>query len=249
MKPIRLITFALLAISACLAGCDGKPVKSAVGETDPADAGGIAFKPKEGLSVPDDVARHIGLKLDDVTARKVGRQFSFTAQVYGESGPQERRRDLASAWVDEQTAKALPSGTDIVATTAGTHSINGVVTRVLLAANTNSLAEVLIELRAEQSELKIGDFARVTVPTTGREAVMAVPRAAVLHTTEGDFIYILNGKHIIRAAVKVGGAQDGFVEIKSGLLAGDKIAVAGVAMLRLAELHHTNGGDACCVPR
>ena len=248
MKPSRFIAFALLAISACLAGCDGKPVKSAVGETDPADAGGITFKPKEGLSVPDDIARHIGLKLDDVMKRKVNDQLSFTAQVYAEAEAQAQCVILASAWVDSTLAKSLRSGTDIVATTGG-HSITGVVTRVLLAANTNSLAEVLIELRAEQSELKIGDFARVTVATTGREAVMAVPRAAVLHTTEGDFIYILNGKHIIRAAVKVGGAQDGFVEIKSGLLAGDKIAVAGVAMLRLAELHHTNGGDACCVPR
>ena len=243
MKTISLLC--LLTLTVCLVGCRDNKAEPAHGEAGHHDDGGIAFKPKEGLSVPEDVAKHIGLKLDDVIERKVNRQLAFTAQVYGVAGPQARRVSLASAWVDEPTAKAIPAGTDIAATTSDTNTLTGVVTRVVPAANTNSPAEVLLELRAEQGELKVGDFVRVAITTPGKEAVAVVPRAALLRNTEGHFVYVVNGKRLIRAAVKVGGEQDGFVEIKDGLLAGDRIAVAGVPMLWCAELHRVNGGDAC----
>lgn len=238
----------LLVLALALAGCRDRPAPPAAGEAKPTDDLGIAFTPKSGLSVPEDVARHIGLELAGVTERKVSGQVVFTAQVYAEAGPPARRVALASAWVEPALAHSLATGTDLVATTVGTNSRPGVVTRVVPAASTNSAAEILLELRARPGELKVGDFARVTVTTGGREAVTVVPRAAVLRTPEGHWVYVVNGRHLIRAAVQVGGEQDGFMEIKRGLLAGDKIAVAGVAMLRLAELHHVNGGDACCVP-
>ena len=95
--------------------------------------------------------------------------------------------------------------------------------------------DVLLELRSDASELKVGDFVRVTVTVAGKEDVAVVPRAALLRNTEGHFVYVVNGSRLLRAAVKVGGEQDGFVEIKDGLLAGDRIAVAGVPMLWCAE--------------
>ncbi len=238
----------LLVLALALAGCRDRPAPPAADDAKPKDDSGIAFTPKAGLSVPEDVARHIGLQLAAVTERKVSGQLGFTAQVYAEAGPPARRVALGSAWVEARFAQSLPGGTDIVAITAGGHSRTGVVTRVVPAANPDSPAEILLELRAGPGELKVGDFARITVATGGREAVTVVPRAAVLRTPAGHFVYVVNGRHLIRAPVTVGGEQDGFVELTTGLLAGDKIAVAGVAMLRLAELHHTNGGDACCVP-
>ena len=243
MKTLSLLS--LLTAFVCLSGCRDNTAKPAEGKAEHKDDGGIAFKPKEGLSVPEDVAKHIGLQLADVTERKVNRQLVFTAQVYGKAGPQERRVTLASAWVEQQITKAIPSGMEIVATTSDTNTLAGVITRVVPAANPNSPAEVLLEFRAEQGELKVGDFVRVTVTVAGKEDVTVVPRAALLRNTEGHFVYVVNGSRLLRAAVKVGGEQDGFVEIKDGLLAGDKIAVAGVPMLWCAELHRVNGGDAC----
>ena len=166
MKNFPLLS--LLAVSVCLAGCNDKSAGSAGGEAHSEDAHGINFKAKEGLADPEALARHIGLKLEDVAERKVNGQHIFTAQVYGEAGPQARRVVLASAWVDSLAAKSIPSGTDIVATTADTSSLTGTVTRIVSATDTNAAAEVLLELRAEQGELKLGDFVRVTVSTPGR---------------------------------------------------------------------------------
>lgn len=243
MKILSLLC--LLMVCVCLAGCRDNKAEPTHGEAGHKDDGGIAFKPKEGLSVPEDVARHIGLKLDDVGERKVSRQLVFTAQVYGEAGPQTRRLTLASAWVEPSAANSIPIGSDIIASTADTNPLTGVITRIVPANNTNAPFEVLLELRAEQGELKLGDFVRVTVTVGGKEDVTVVPRAALLRNTEGHFVYVVNGSRLLRTAVKVGGEQDGFVEIKDGLLAGDRIAVAGVPMLWCAELHRVNGGDAC----
>ena len=244
MKTISFLD-CLLVLAIGVTGCRDHPAKPADGDAKHKADDGIAFKPKEGLSVPEDVARHIGLQLADVAERKINRQFVFTAQVYGEAGPQIPRVTLASAWVEPPIVKDIPAGTDINATASDTNSLAGVVTRIVPAANTQSPAEVLLELRVEQGHLKVGDFVRVTVTVAGKEAVTVVPRAALLRNTEGHFVYVVNGSRLLRAAVKVGGEQDGFVEIKDGLLAGDKIAVAGVPMLWFAELHRVNGGDAC----
>lgn len=242
MKNILLLS--LLAVSAWLAGCADKSAKPAGGDA-PADDG-IDFKLKGGLSVPDAIARHIGLKLEDVAERKVHGKLTFTAQVYGEAGPQARRVILASAWLALPIAQSIAGGTDIVATTADTNSFAGVVARVVPAADTNASAEVLLELHAESGELRVGDFAQVTITTPGKEDVVVIPRAALLHTTEGTFVYAVNGTRLTRTAVKLGGEQDGVIEVRDGLLAGDRIAVSGVPLLWLAELQKLRGGKSCC---
>lgn len=243
MKTISSLP--LLTLSVCLVGCNDQTSKPSEGQGHAHEEHGIAYKANQGLSVPEEIARHIGLKLDDVAERKVNGQLVFTAQVYGETGPTARRVMLASAWVDGQIAKSTPSGTDIVATTTDTNSLNGTITRVVPAANTNSSAEILVELRVEQGEIRLGDFVRVTVSTPGKEDVAVIPHAALLRTAEGTFVYVVNGSRLTRAAVKVGGEQDGVIEVKDGLLAGDKIAVSGVPMLWLAELQGLRGGKAC----
>lgn len=244
MKPFSLLC--LLTVSACLVGCNSKPAPPADGHADDADDHGINFKAKEGLAVPEDIARNIGLKLADVTERKVNGQLTFAAQVYGEAGPQARRVALASAWVDQTAVQFVPAGLDIVVQTADTNSLTGVVARVLRAADTNAAVEVLLELRVEQGELKPGDFVRVTVSLPGTEAEPVVPEAALLRTAEGSFVYVVNGSRLKRAPVKLGGGQDGVIAVRDGLLVGDKVVVAGVPLLWLAELQSIRGGKSCC---
>ena len=180
-----------------------------------------------------------------MAARKVNGQLTFTAQVYGETGPVARRVTLASAWVEPALAKLVSAGLDIVAVTADTNSLTGVVTRVVSTADTNAPVEVLLEFPAGSDELRLGDFLRATVSTPGMEDVAVIPHAALLRTAEGTFVYVVNGVRLKRTAVKLGGEQDGVIEVRDGLLAGDKIAVSGVPLLWLAELQGLRSGKAC----
>lgn len=90
--------------------------------------------------------------------------------------------------------------------------------------------------------LQIGDVAPRRFP---QGEVTAVPVAALLRTVHGDFVYATNGERLLRTPVKIGATHDGWIEITDGLYEGDRLAVAGVRALWLAELQAVNGGVGC----
>ena len=79
----------------------------------------------------------------------------------------------------------------------------------------------------------------------GGAGARRLPRAALLQTAEGNFVYTVSGERFVRAAVKVGVLNDEFVEITDGLYAGDQVAAQPVMTLWLAELQSLRGGKAC----
>ena len=69
----------------------------------------------------------------------------------------------------------------------------------------------------------------------------------MLSAADGDYVYVVNGKHLTRTKVKTGGAFEGFVEIVDGLYAGDSVAAKAVNSLWFVELSALKGGKPCCV--
>lgn len=78
-----------------------------------------------------------------------------------------------------------------------------------------------------------------------REATAAIPRAALLRTIRGDFVYVSNGDWFLRTPVTVGRSNATHIEITDGLYEGDTIVVQGVRGLSLAEIQALNGGVGC----
>ena len=72
-----------------------------------------------------------------------------------------------------------------------------------------------------------------------------MPRSSIFRTTEGDFVYTVNGEHFVRAPVKLGRVNHDFAEVTDGLYAGDQIVVQPVMTLWMAELQSIRGGKAC----
>ena len=62
---------------------------------------------------------------------------------------------------------------------------------------------------------------------------------------EGSFVYAVNDGFYLRTAVKVGAANEQFVELTEGVYAGDEIVVSPVQSLWMAELQLLRGGKAC----
>lgn len=90
--------------------------------------------------------------------------------------------------------------------------------------------------------LELGDVAARPFP---HGEVTAIPAAALLRTVRGDFVYAVNGDRLLRTPVKTGASHDGWIEIAEGLYDGDRLAVAAVRALWLAELQAVNGGVGC----
>jgi hypothetical protein len=91
--------------------------------------------------------------------------------------------------------------------------------------------------------LRVGDVE--TRDLRGQMAVAAIPREALLRTVRGDFVFVENGGWLLRSPVKTGAEADGWIEVREGLYEGDRVAVAGVEAIWLAEIAAVNGGVGC----
>lgn len=78
------------------------------------------------------------------------------------------------------------------------------------------------------------------------EAVLVVPKSAVLETTAGASVYVANGEHYKRSNVKVGRAFGDVVEITEGVCEGDEVVTGAAQTLWLIELRAVKGGKGCC---
>ena len=99
------------------------------------------------------------------------------------------------------------------------------------------------EAAAVFAGLRLGEVETRDLP--GAAGVAAIPREALLRTVRGDFVFVENDGWLLRSPVTAGVAQGGWIEIRDGLYEGDRVAVAGVEALWLAEISAVNGGVGC----
>jgi multidrug efflux pump subunit AcrA (membrane-fusion protein) len=66
-----------------------------------------------------------------------------------------------------------------------------------------------------------------------------------LKCTEGTFVYVKNGDHLLRTPVELGPENEQSIQIKDGLLPGDVVVTQEVEPLWLVELQAVKGGAGC----
>lgn len=209
---------------------------------------GASFKAGKGVTITEETKKLLDVEVTDVTERKLPNQIRFTVQVYGEKHHHLANQtdhsgcDVhAAGFVSSNTAVAIKAGHPAQLLKDTNSPLDGVVLAVQKALALGE-AEIVIGLSNATSSVKTGEFlpARINIPRD--ELVAAVPRSALLRTSEGMFVYAVNGDAYFRTAVKVGAEADGWVEISDGLLAGDQVVTKPVETLWLIELRATKGG-------
>lgn len=259
MKPLRSFVFLslLLIAGSLLVGCDGKEGDGHSKEADHAEddghghdeesPSGASFKAGKGVSVTDETRKILGLEVADVTEANLARSIRFTAQVYAASRNQHAsvanppaQTLLASGLVAPAQAALVPAGMAVSFSAPSGANAEGVVKEVHSSLALGD-AEIDIIL-SETGALKSGDFVQGTITLPRAEAVTVIPKSALLRTTEGTFVYAVNGTAYFRTAVKVGAENSDRVEITDGLLAGDQVVTTPVQTLWLIELRAVKGG-------
>lgn len=209
---------------------------------------GASFKPGKGVIVTEETRRLLGVEVADVTERKLPRQILFTVQVFGERhhhlvDPQDHTGcDVhGSGFLSPNTAATVKVGQPVQLLKDTNSPLGGVVLAVQKALALGE-SEVVIGVSNATTVLKAGEFipARINLPRD--EAVAAIPQPALLRTSEGTFVYAVNGDAYFRTAVKVGAEADGWAEITDGLLAGDQVVTRPAQTLWLIELRAVKGG-------
>jgi hypothetical protein len=256
MKTFQLITASLLT-AALFAGCGHKEDDDhARGGDDMHEeqTAGITFSEKSGLKMSPETAQFIGLQTAEVEKRQVKAEFRFAASVYRGAAearfaatvPMVSTVALASGRIHAEEAVQLRVGQSVSIAMEGVGPLTAQVTRLEQGLEPLSgQAEVLLSIADPDGRLASGAAVTATVPLGGEKTVTSVPRSALLRTTEGDFVYTVNGESFTRAAVKLGAMNGEFVEIADGLYAGDEVVVRPVMALWLAELQSIRGGQAC----
>lgn len=241
MKRSLLFVSSVLLLALVLAGCKKNPGESAAGEESVEI--GPKYSAKNGLHVPDDTRRSLGLKTVEVTEQKVPATLDVQLRVYQDG----KESILASATVTPDEAKQLKRGQAVRARANGAN-LTGSVTRVndeLLKAT--GMAEVLVELARTDGAASVGAFLSASVELDSAASVVTIPRAALLECSDGHSVYTVSGESFVRTPVKVGAMAGDLVEIKDGLYAGDQVVLQPVMSLWMTELAAVKGGQACCV--
>jgi len=149
--------------------------------------------------------------------------------------------DESTLWVE---AKLDPAGADAVQVdNAARISIDGkrhYRGRVIqfhhhLEEASRTLA-VRIEVQNPDEGLHPGQFVDVAIETPATRPVLAVPREAIALLQGGPAVFRYEGGDFKPQAVQTGADRDGWVEVTSGLSAGDRIAVKGAFTLKSLAL-------------
>jgi hypothetical protein len=242
MKPL---TFLLLPVIFTVAGCGQKEI-AGNDQSDRAAETGVSYSSKNGLLLSPETSRFIGLETVEVSERPITATREINARLFRAATTNEPRA-LASAVVSAAEAAMLRPGLNSIHTPAAPAAE---VLRLDRSGEARTgMVEAILQVSDAALALSEGGFVTVRFAVSSTNAVTVVPNAALFHTTTGDFVYLENGAHFARAAVKPGRTDGEFTEITDGLLAGDKVAVKSVMTLWMTELHNVNGGDACCIKR
>lgn len=232
------ITLLLPLICVVLTGC-GKPA----GKTETAVKDLPSYKEGKGLWLPAGTRQSIGLEIAEVSEQKLAGQVVAELQVYQTAANTVQAVGL----IRREQAKLLQPGQTVALATNNGQAVTGKLIRVddqVQAAS--GQVELLVEISGTEKKYGRGTFLTATFNAAKAETVTVIPRTALLRTAEGDFVYVVNGDHLTRTAVKPGVETDDLIEITDGLYAGDKVAAKPVQTLWLTELRFVKGGAGCC---
>ena len=219
------------------------------------EEGSANFEAGKGILLSKESLESVGVKTAEVEEHDVRPAFSVRAQVFRSAdekssmGGQYRRGfAYASASLPLSWRETFQGGAK-VSVKKGETSDGDVSARVVkmdesLQTATRSI-EALLEIPDESTSFPIGTFVAVTFSADKARSAIAIPSSALLRASEGNFVYVQNGRHLLRTAVKVGASDGNWIEITDGLLPGDVVAVSAVEPLWTIELRAVKGGGHC----
>jgi len=187
---------------------------------------GASFDADHGLEFSPEVTTALGILTAQVETRALPRTLHLTAQIIS---------TRAVAFVSPAQAAALKPG---LRTTTGAELI--AISRT--AEKATGHIELIFTLPINAPTPAPNDTVSLDLLLPSSAPALTIPCAALLDTATGPFVYFVHEGHYRRIPVKIGATTADFLEITSGLSAGDTVVTASVNQLWLTELRLTKGG-------
>ena len=159
--------------------------------------------------------------------------------------------DTSTLWVRAQiherqwTTVEVAEGQEVSVNVPGAadHDTTARINHVGATVEAESRSVPLVaELQNDDAHYKPGMFVWVDLPQGQAREALAVPAAAVLRHEDRAFVFVPAGDgRYRRVDVEAGGEADGFVEVKSGLQAGERVVEGGAFILKSELLLEDEG--------
>ena len=101
---------------------------------------------------------------------------------------------------------------------------------------------VRLDVDNASGRLKPNEYVDVQLPVIGGSPVLAVPQTAIATVEKKKGVFVRRPKGYVFAPVESGRESGGWVEIRSGLVGGEEVAIDGVFDLKNLLLKETMGG-------
>ncbi len=135
--------------------------------------------------------------------------------------------EAAAQWVRPGQKAAILLGTD------GAKSLEGEVERLSpVVDQATGTVKVTVKLNPSDRSFRPGAFVRVDIKTDTRQQAVLIPKRAVLQEDGASFVFVSDGETAHRKKVTLGYQNEGDVEVREGISAGEKVVVAGQGNLK-----------------
>jgi len=112
-------------------------------------------------------------------------------------------------------------------------SIPGTVERISpVVDGSTGTVKVTVKLTPSDRSFRPGAFVQVAIETDTRQSAVLIPKRAVLEEDGQSFVFITSDGIAHRKKVEIGYQNEGAVEVREGIAAGDKVVVAGQGNLK-----------------
>lgn len=137
--------------------------------------------------------------------------------------------------VPESLLGGLAPGQPVTVTTADGKGISGTV-RLVAPTISSASRTGLVYVTLESPHVRPGMFARGEIET-GRRQAFTVPLESVVSSDGYSYLYVVGDDgRVERRHVETGAVRDGFVEVTSGVRAGERVVRRGAGFLKDGDL-------------
>jgi membrane fusion protein (multidrug efflux system) len=142
---------------------------------------------------------------------------------------------FADAFLAEREAREVRPGQEVVIRLGSedSQSLKGRVLRLSpVVDQSTGTIKVTVELQPSNPSFRPGAFVRVDIRNDTHARAVLIPKRAVLEEDGQHYVYIASGTAAKRTKVELGYENEGRVEIRNGVAAGQKVVVAGQGALK-----------------
>ncbi len=149
---------------------------------------------------------------------------------------------------EREIAKLKPGQTvELAADALPGHAFAGTVDRVSPVVDTGTGTFRVVTTFSGEGGLQPGMFGRLSINYDQRADALVVPRTALLEDGGVPAVYVVRDGKALRAELKLGYDDAGWIEVRDGLKQGDEVVVAGKAALREGSVVQVIGKEKATV--